>query len=361
MNKKTAIQLTIFIFFTLFFIRPALAQKINSYDELFSLLPGGSRNIEANRPVIENAQKRVAERQMLRRRRAIKFIKPISFDVMNEKYASVSFQAEILPRKDSVYAILFEINGENPITFPNTIYLSWVGSNDLKIYNDMKPDGLYASYQEMGIDDCKPGYVRTGMEKALLGKADVAHTHSAADIVSGTIPESMIDTRIARVKDLNATISVLESKIAQMEKKIDSLSETFSGVSRINGTIVFSGVNVQIVNGKGGTGITNGKGNLIVGYNEGRGTGDSRDGSHNIIVGSKNSYSSTGGIVTGFGNTISGKCAAVIGGNTNTASGDYSTIVGGEKNHAKGRGSNINGMNDRTKVSEGENPHFKAK
>ena len=70
-------------------------------------------------------------------------------------------------------------------------------------------------------------------------------------------------------------------------------------------TILFSGVNVQIVNGLGATNgrpdnpdsinplftQTNGTGNLIVGYNEpGHPAGDNRTGSHNIVAGIYNSW-----------------------------------------------------------------------
>jgi hypothetical protein len=195
---KSIIRPVMLLFITFCFITPAFAQKIGSYEDLFNLLPGGSKNIEANKLVIENAQKLVAERQMLRRKRTVKFVKPVNYEVMNEKYVSVAFKAEILPRKDAVIAILFETNAENPITYPNTVYIAWVGENDLKLYDNMRIDGLYESYKEMGVEDCKPGFVRTGMEKALLGKADMAHTHTISDIVSRTIPDSMIDERIAR-------------------------------------------------------------------------------------------------------------------------------------------------------------------
>jgi len=49
----------------------------------------------------------------------------------------------------------------------------------------------------------------------------------------------------------------------------------------------------------------NGLGNLIIGYNELRGSGDNRIGSHNLILGSKNNFASYGGMVAGTLNDIS--------------------------------------------------------
>ena len=77
----------------------------------------------------------------------------------------------------------------------------------------------------------------------------------------------------------------------QLETQLAQVTALLANVTRgtVNGqdTIRFSGVNVQIVDGSGNTsGAVNGRGNLIVGYNELRGSGDVRTGSHNIVVGS---------------------------------------------------------------------------
>ncbi len=113
-------------------------------------------------------------------------------------------------------------------------------------------------------------------------------------------------------------------------------------------TVLFTGANVQIVNGLGSTNgypddfssvdaletVTNGVGNLIVGYNED--TNDpflqnsaKRNGSHNIIGGIGASYASFGGVVLGRKNTMNGPYAGILGGFDNRATGPYSTILGG--------------------------------
>lgn len=364
MSRGVLFCLIFSIVVTLIVCQPVQAKKINSDEEMYALLPGGMSSFEANRAVVENAQKLVSERQMLRKRRTIRFMKPMGLEVMNEKYISVAFDVQIVPRKPAVFALLFETNGENPVSFPNTTYLHWVGPNDLKLFSEMTMDSLYKSYQEMGVEDCKPGFMRTGIEKALLGKSDINHTHDAAVFVSGIIPETRIDDSIARDKEVSDTVRAyvtsLEKRIDQLERKLANVNEILSGVTRSNGTITFSNVNIQLVNGRGSTAETNGKGNLIVGYNEYRGGGDARSGSHNIIVGSRNSYSSYGGIVSGAANDIAGRYASVIGGHNNYAAGEFSTITGGAKNNAKGKYTSINGQSDRTKVENAENPHFKT-
>jgi hypothetical protein len=95
-------------------------------------------------------------------------------------------------------------------------------------------------------------------------------------------------------------------------------------------TLRLHGINVQIVNGTGTTdGVVDGAGNLIVGYNELRGAGDDRSGSHNLVVGKEHNFSSFGGLVAGSTNTLSGNYSSVSGGLFNTAYGSESSVSGG--------------------------------
>ncbi len=113
-------------------------------------------------------------------------------------------------------------------------------------------------------------------------------------------------------------------------------------------TIRFSGVNVQVVNGAGKTEELNSLGNLVVGYQETRPSGNDRSGSHNLVVGGWNNYSIWGGQVVGWHNTISGPYSTVSGGSNNTASGDVSTVSGGIGNTASGLHSTVSGGMENT-------------
>lgn len=68
------------------------------------------------------------------------------------------------------------------------------------------------------------------------------------------------------------------------------------------GDAIFTGCDVEIRNGLGNTETTNGSGNLIVGYNEG--DTSSQTGSHNMVGGTNSEYTSYGGLVVGFANSI---------------------------------------------------------
>ena len=133
------------------------------------------------------------------------------------------------------------------------------------------------------------------------------------------------------------------------QAKADALKELVNAISFHHSipTIEFSGVNVQIDSGSGSTdGPVNGSGNLIIGYDELIGVGDDRTGSHNLIVGAKNNYSSYGGIVAGNYNSVTGSFASVLGGFVNVASGDDAVVSGGYYNTASGQYAAVSGGNN---------------
>lgn len=144
------------------------------------------------------------------------------------------------------------------------------------------------------------------------------------------------------------TAEELGMRIVQLETQLAQVTALLANVTRgtVQGqdTIRFSGVNVQIVDGSGNTSRTvNGLGNLILGHNELRGSGDVRTGSHNIVVGSYHNYSSYGGLVAGYRNTISGSYASVSGGSYNAASASNASVSGGTSNIASGLLSSVSG------------------
>ncbi|KZN61894.1 hypothetical protein N473_20345 [Pseudoalteromonas luteoviolacea CPMOR-1] len=119
-------------------------------------------------------------------------------------------------------------------------------------------------------------------------------------------------------------------------------------MTKVDNTLVINGCNLHIANGTGYThkknnvSAANGVGNLILGYNTlkyGSQTPElDRRGSHNVILGDGHSYQSTGTLITGRNNTVTGQ-SAVIAGSGNQISGYGSAIMSGsnhtiEANHA---------------------------
>jgi len=139
---------------------------------------------------------------------------------------------------------------------------------------------------------------------------------------------------------LRADLQALQAKVSVLEAVTASMSlETVDGQPVVR----FTGVNVQIVDGQDPftDGPVNGRGNLIIGYNE-LGS-DTRTGSHNLVVGPYHTYTSYAGFVTGYNNNVTAGYASVTGGLYNTASNFEATVSGGYNNTASGEWSTVSG------------------
>lgn len=102
----------------------------------------------------------------------------------------------------------------------------------------------------------------------------------------------------AQVTTLQSKVTALETQNADQRTAIDGFTTLLAGVSRSGNTLLISGMNLQVVNGSGSTdGPVNGLGNITNGYNAN--DGDTKTGSHNLVVGDWHTYTSTAGVVTG--------------------------------------------------------------
>jgi hypothetical protein len=144
-------------------------------------------------------------------------------------------------------------------------------------------------------------------------------------------------------------LTALQAQVAALSAEVDALQATLSGVTRNGSTLLFTGMNLQIVNGTGSTdGDPNSLGNVIIGYNEDIDDAAPRTGSHYLIVGYDNDWTSYGGIVAGVTNTASGPYSSASGGRRNTASGLWASVSGGSGNTASGNYSSVTGGHDNT-------------
>ena len=141
--------------------------------------------------------------------------------------------------------------------------------------------------------------------------------------------------------ELITVMEVLEARVQALEEEVLSMRDLLRGVSRLvdpntgQDTLRFADMNVQVVSGSGATDdMINGRGNLIIGYNELRNTDDRRSGSHMLVVGRFNNYAAFGGMVVGTDNSSYAQWASVSGGTGNTASGAASSVSGGYGNTA---------------------------
>jgi len=165
-------------------------------------------------------------------------------------------------------------------------------------------------------DDITINYAKSAAGAANADMLDGMH---ASAFASSTHAH---DTRYYSKEQVDKLVAALQSRITQLENLLMHFS-------RSDNQIYITGANLHIVNGTGTTdGFVNSLGNLIVGYNELRNSGDVRTGSHNIVVGKRHNYSSYAGLVVGNYNTISGAYASVSGGWSRTADGEYDWAAG---------------------------------
>ena len=94
-----------------------------------------------------------------------------------------------------------------------------------------------------------------------------------------------------------AALSSLQSQITSLQSQVSSLKSTLAGVTRVGKTLKLTGMNVQVLSGSGSTGgAVNGLGNVIIGYDESPGA---QTGSHNLVLGDHQAFSSYGGLIAG--------------------------------------------------------------
>ena len=117
-----------------------------------------------------------------------------------------------------------------------------------------------------------------------------------------------VDSLTTQLADAQAIIDGQEARLASLEAATEGIAGLAGVLTLSDGDVVLSGANLYIQSGSGSTtGEVNGKGNLILGYDEDN--GDEKTGSHNLIVGHNHSYTSYGGAALGQDHTLSAPMA----------------------------------------------------
>lgn len=195
-------------------------------------------------------------------------------------------------------------------------------------------------------------------------------------------PIERIEALEAAVVTLQADLGDAQQRIRRLRRRVRTLEDGLvqvqaNSVLTLNGYLsleksgmypvaLFRGLNIQLVNGVDQSTV-NGAGNLIIGYDNAKANDEfvcsdgryleqweceanaatwavsHKTGSHNLIVGDESNYSSFGGAVLGFRNTVNRRYATVTGGRDNTASGRQASVSGGRYNLASGNFASVGG------------------
>jgi hypothetical protein len=187
-----------------------------------------------------------------------------------------------------------------------------------------------------------------GATRAVVAAADhemPGVDHATANAPQGSPPDSG-EARTAAGSATKPTLHDLQEQVDALKKSVTALNFLLRGVTRQRRTLLFTGVNLQIVNGAKAThGTPNGLGNLILGYNAPRDdtTAADRVGSHSVVIGAKHHWTSYGHLLAGAHNTVNGPSASVTGGFRNTASAPQTSVTGGTFNEAKATTATVSG------------------
>lgn len=146
-------------------------------------------------------------------------------------------------------------------------------------------------------------------------------------------------TRVAALEGQNATlvstVTLLEGQLTDANNAIDALQTKTAALTATATDLYVQGVNLHVRSGSGTTdGAVNGLGNLIIGYNELASGGSVRSGSHNLVMGRANGYSSYGSIINGTRNQVSAAYASVLSGEDNAATAAGAMVISGLQNTA---------------------------
>jgi len=182
-------------------------------------------------------------------------------------------------------------------------------------------------------------------------------------------------------KGMARRVEMLEKQVAALHAEVKRLNGNTVlklnhavDLQNVDGqpTAIFSGINLQVVNGTGDQFTLNGRGNLTVGYTSPRTFGDPicsdgafltqsdcesnrkiwgmhhTSGSHNLLLGTGNSYSNQGAIIGGSHNAVNAPSSSILGGWGNVAGAIVTSILGGGHNTAIKEGATMSGgLNNR--------------
>jgi len=182
----------------------------------------------------------------------------------------------------------------------------------------------------------------TSLETALAGMVTQASLMSQHNAINVRLSD--LDKKVAGGGSADPALV----ELAKLAKYVTVIPDKTLLKGLTGPHVIFHGANVHVQNGSGATAtdvdpVTSvsfkGLGNFVVGYNEEQITPISYavacdrtlTGSHNIVMGDGNMFTSYGGLVIGSNHCVTGPNTSILGGTANEGAGANSAILGGTR------------------------------
>ena len=212
----------------------------------------------------------------------------------------------------------------------------------------------------------------------LTGASLLGHATESWVSGQGFASESELALLADSISTNTDTLAELDTRASEHDERISDIESSYASESWVSGqgyvvdladyvsidaashAVIVQGANLFVQSGSGhtddnttpyigdGTGSLTGLGNLVIGYDKAYDSDSTKSGSHNLILGAGHSYTSFGGLVVGYGNTISGEGSLAIGGQLSEASGAHSAVFAGDENVASGEAAVVLGGTQNT-------------
>ncbi|GAB6094961.1 hypothetical protein JCM14469_12130 [Desulfatiferula olefinivorans] len=252
MKSWRSIKAAIIVF--LFFVggSSVQAEPVTGYSSYIRLLPGGTEKQAANFALITAAQDEVRALEAEKRRREIKFERPVDIFFLNATYTMISFEVFFRPMENSrfsthpaIFALLFEGTDMNGIRRYTSRYIKWIGELDLEEYRASQINDFCDYFRRAGVEDCLPvkdsatAVASPRRTAPAPAQVSVGGAISGDMITRGVVKEAYIDPAIVRKKDFDAqlgrqgkTVEALGATVKTLQAKGDDLDGRVLEINR---------------------------------------------------------------------------------------------------------------------------------
>jgi prefoldin subunit 5 len=216
-------------------------EPVKGYSSYIQLLPGGKDKQITNFSLIEKAKEEVRSLEIEKKKRDVKFERPVDIYYLNTKYTMVSFEVFFRPLENSrfstspaIYGLLFDSAGQAGLSGYTSRYVKWIGKSDIDEYKSSNVTDFCGYFRRAGVEDCVPSAdaARSAAAKALKEKAIAREGRINADqIASGRVKADFIDASIARKKDVDKVVETSMGRIDQLRSEITTQGDALKSLS----------------------------------------------------------------------------------------------------------------------------------